>query len=283
MNADHQKASTGCPLTSPERGNVGFRCSRPKGRLSANDPIADNSEQRYYRKLAALIINYAADDANCFADVALETEEIQVAENRELFVDFETGNKIQIAQWLNILKNVDPASGAVVDTEVLHPEFKDENINAILGYLFWKGFYNIFPNMRLAKNYLADGVSSGSTSSLFLSSIRLLDRGVPRGVEWLEECARREYPPALLALGMAQLKDNWVKPNTDAGINHVQKAMNSGYIPAKLFWHNRMSQPPYEPSHRLKAVARLIYAKSQESIISAVDPFSKRLSFFKNL
>ncbi len=206
-----------------------------------------------------------------------------MSENQELFVDFEPGNKGQIALWLKGLKNADPASGAIADLEILHPDFEDANINAILGYLFWKGFNDFPPNMRLAKTYLANGVSSGSTSSLFISSLRSLDSGTNRGVEWLEECARREYPPALLVLGMAQLRDNWVKPNTEAGMNHVRKAINSGYLPAKLFWYNRMAQPPYELSHRLKAFARLVYAKSQESMISAVDPFSKRLSFFKTL
>jgi len=201
-------------------------------------------------------------------------------DKQTLFVDFEQGNVQSIKRLIDVMR--DGKLGA--DIATIEREFRDVNVYAIVGYALNYGFYSTSRDLEYSDRVLARGTSRDLTSSYFMSGVIQIERGDRNeGMRFVELAAQRDYPPALFMLGMNHLSMKWENPDEMFGYKCLFRASKQSYLPAKILLFHRQSQAPYKKWVRLKSIVKLLTSLYVTKVLDKFIPFSKSLSFFREL
>lgn len=201
-------------------------------------------------------------------------------EKQTLFVDYEELNEETIKRLIDVLK----AGQLGTDIARIEEAFRDVNVYAIVGYALNYGFYNTPRDLEGSERVLARGVSRDLTSSYFVSGAIKIERGErDEGMRLVELAAQRGYPPALFMLGMNHVNMKWRHADKMFGYDCLHKASLYSYLPAKQFIYYKQSQTPYSANLRIKSIISLFNSVCATQFIELFFPFSKLISFFREI
>lgn len=109
----------------------------------------------------------------------------------------------------------------------------DAQCKVFLGWMYSQGLGVERSKTKASECYRAAGMIGSAEGAFFYGKAELLAGNHNDGLEWLQRAAKQEYGPALLWLGLANIRGLGVAPDNKRGIEYLTRAARTGNFPAR--------------------------------------------------